>query len=259
MSVNTTQHLIDDMERLREHLGVEKWLLMGGSWASTLILAYAEQHPERVTEIILMGVTMTRRSEINWLDWGVRQFIPAAFERFHAIAPEATNGIEMAAAFNRLMEDPDSAVRAKAAADWCAWEDAVIAHEVDGAPGSYSARVGDARLAFVRICTHYFGNAAFLEEGVLLQEAGKLTGIPASSSTAASTWAARFRLPGTWPRRGRMPNWSSSIRATRETIRCAWRSVVRWTASPGGSWSEKAENSAHQPAHDAAEQARSAR
>jgi proline iminopeptidase len=178
MSVNTTQHLIDDMERLREHFGVGKWLLMGGSWASTLILAYAEQHPERVSEIILMGVTMTRRWEINWLDWGVRRYIPAAFERFHAVAPEAANGIEMAAAFSRLMEDPDPAVRAKAAADWCAWEDAVIAHEIDGAPGSYSARVDDARLAFVRICTHYFGNAAFLEEGVLLREAGKLAGIP---------------------------------------------------------------------------------
>lgn len=178
MSVNTTQHLIDDMERLREHFGVEKWLLMGGSWGSTLILAYAEQHPERVSEIILMGVTMSRRSELDWLDWGVQQYLPAAFERFHAIAPEAENGLEMAAAFNRLMEDPDPAVRAKAAADWCAWEDAVIAHEADGSPGAYSARVDDARLAFVRICTHYFGNAAFLEEGVLLREAGKLAGIP---------------------------------------------------------------------------------
>jgi proline iminopeptidase len=166
------------MEKLREHFGVEKWLLMGGSWASTLILAYAEQHPECVSEIILIGVTTTTRDEINWLDWGVRRFIPAAFERFHAHAPEATDGIGMAAAFNRLMEDPDPAVREHAAAEWCAWEDAVIAHETDGAPGSYSARVDEARLAFVRICTHYFSNAAFLDEGVLLREAGKLAGIP---------------------------------------------------------------------------------
>jgi proline iminopeptidase len=121
---------------------------------------------------------MTRRSEINWLDWGVRQYVPAAFERFHAVAPEATNGIGMAAAFNRLMEDPDPEVRARAAADWCEWEDAGIAHETSGAPGAYSARVDDARLAFVRICTHYFSNAGFLEEGVLLREAGKLAGIP---------------------------------------------------------------------------------
>ncbi|MEV0777850.1 hypothetical protein ACIBLA_26590 [Streptomyces sp. NPDC050433] len=86
-------------------------------------------------------MTMTRRSEINWLDWGVRRYIPATFERFHAVAPEATNGIEMAAAFNQLMEDPDPEVRAKAAADWCEWENAVVAHEINGAPGSYSARV----------------------------------------------------------------------------------------------------------------------
>ena len=77
MSANTTHHLIADMERLREHLGIERWLLYGGSWGSTLILAYAERYPERVSEIVILGVTMTRRSDIDWLYRGVGRFFPA--------------------------------------------------------------------------------------------------------------------------------------------------------------------------------------
>ena len=78
MSLNTTEHLLADMERLREHLGVERWLLFGGSWGSTLILAYAERHPERVSEIVIPAVTTTRRSEVDWLYRGVGRFFPEA-------------------------------------------------------------------------------------------------------------------------------------------------------------------------------------
>lgn len=178
MAANTTGHLIADMERLRERLGVERWLLAGGSWGSTLILAYAQQHPERVSEILLVGVTTTRRSEVDWLDWGLRRFLPAAFECFHALAPHASSGVELAAAYNRLLSDPDPSVRANAADAWCEWENAVISHEQDGAPDAFDGFVGDQRLAFVRICTHYFAHGAFLDEGALLNGAGKLAGIP---------------------------------------------------------------------------------
>lgn len=178
MSVNTTAHLIADMELLREHLGIERWLLMGGSWGSTLLLAYAEQHPERVTEVVITAVTMTRPSEIDWLYRGVRLFFPEAWERFRAGVPEAERNGNLVQAYGRLMENPDPAVRARAAQDWLAWEDAVISLEVNGKPGAYSDRVPDAKLAFVRICAHYFSNFAWLEEGALLRDAGRLAGIP---------------------------------------------------------------------------------
>jgi proline iminopeptidase len=178
MSRNTTPHLIADMEQLREHLGIEKWLLNGSSWGSTLILAYAEQHPERVSEIIIAAVTTSRRSEIDWLYRGVGRVFPEAWDRFRDGVPEAERDGDLLAAYARLMASPDRAVREKAAADWVAWEDAVISQESNGAPGSYSARIDDERLAFVRICAHYFSNGAFLDEGQLLRDAHKLAGIP---------------------------------------------------------------------------------
>jgi proline iminopeptidase len=178
MSRNTTLHLIADMEQLREHLGIEKWLLNGGSWGSTLILAYAEQYPERVSEIIIAAVTTTRRSEIDWLYRGVGRFFPEAWDRFRDGVPEADRDGDLLAAYARLMATADRAVREKAAADWVAWEDAVISQEPNGVPGSYSAWIDDERLAFVRICAHYFSNGAFLEEGQLLRDAHKLAGIP---------------------------------------------------------------------------------
>src|SRR4051794_13178442 len=99
MTVNTTQHLIDDMERLREHLGIERWLTAGGSWGSTLALAYAEQHPGRVSEILLLAVTTTRRSEIDWLYRGAGRFFPAEWERFRDGVPEAERGGDVVAAY----------------------------------------------------------------------------------------------------------------------------------------------------------------
>jgi proline iminopeptidase len=178
MSVNTTWHLIADIERLREHLGIERWLLFGGSWGSTLSLAYAERHPERVSEIILVSVTMSRRLEIDWLYRGVGRFFPAEWERFRAYVPEAKGDGDLVAAYARRMEDPDPAVRLRTAQEWTAWEDAVISLEEKGRPGAYSDRPRDALLAFVRICTHYFSHAAWLEEGAILRDAGRLAGIP---------------------------------------------------------------------------------
>lgn len=135
MSRNTTEHLIADMEQLREHLGIERWLLCGGSWGSTLILAYAERHPERVTEIVISSVTTTRRREIDWLYRGVARFFPEEWERFRAGVPEAEHGGDLVGAYARLMEHPDPQVRAQAAVDWCAWEDAVVSLEPNPKPG----------------------------------------------------------------------------------------------------------------------------
>ncbi|MFJ4920986.1 prolyl aminopeptidase [Streptomyces sp. NPDC088725] len=181
MRHNTTDHLIADMEKLRVQLGIERWLLYGGSWGSTLILAYAERYPERVSEIVIPSVTMTRRSEIDWLYRGAGQFFPEAWERFRDGVPEAERGDglpELLAAYARLTESPDPAVRERATTDWCAWEDAVLSQEPNGSAHPYGDRPSAARQAFVRICAHYFSQGAWLEEGALLRDAGRLAGIP---------------------------------------------------------------------------------
>ena len=187
LSLNTTDHLIRDMEQLREHLGVRKWLLRGGSWGVTLSLAYAETHPERVAGMIMVSVTSTRRSELDWLYRGAGRIFPEAWARFRDYVAAADYRLptdteppieDLLMAYSRLMENPDPGIRARAATEWLAWEDAVISMEANGSPGSYSNRPDDAKLAFVRICSHYFAHDAFLEDGVLIRDAGKLAGIP---------------------------------------------------------------------------------
>ncbi|WP_197376081.1 prolyl aminopeptidase [Mycolicibacterium baixiangningiae] len=178
MAHNTTEHLLADMEALRQHLGVQRWLLYGGSWASTLILAYAERHPERVLGIVLVGVTMSRPQEIDWLYHGLRLLLPIEWERFRAGVPAPDRDGSLVKAYRRLMGSPDPAVREQAARDWCAWEDAVIAHEHLGNPGQYSAKPDAAKLAFVRICTHYFAHTAWLQDRQLLRDAQRLASVP---------------------------------------------------------------------------------
>jgi proline iminopeptidase len=138
MRHNTTGHLLADMERLREHLGIRRWLLSGASWGSTLLLAYAQRHPQRVSEIVISGVTVTRCSDIEWLYRGVGRFFPQEWERFRDGVPEADG--DLVAAYARRMEHPDPLVRERAAADWTAWEDAVISLEPSGKPNAYSDR-----------------------------------------------------------------------------------------------------------------------
>ncbi|MER5418813.1 prolyl aminopeptidase [Streptosporangium roseum] len=204
MSLNTTEHLLTDMERLREHLGIDRWLLHGGSWGSTLILAYAERHPERVTEIVIPAVTTTRRSEIDWLYRGVGRFFPEEWERFRDGVPEADRDGDIVAAYARLMEHPDEEVREKAAIDWVTWEDVVVSMEPNGKPNPYSDRPPADLLAFVRICSHYFAHGAWLEEGILLREAGRLAGIPGVlihgrldlSGPADTAWELARAWPG---------------------------------------------------------------
>jgi len=178
LGCNTTGHLVADMERLRVHLGIERWLLGGASWGSTLLLAYAQRYPRRVSQIVISGVTTTRRSEIDWLYRGLYRFFPRQWEQFRAGAGEAAPDEDLIAAYGRLMADPDPAVRARAAADWSAWEDATISLDPDGNPGAYSARPPDLLLARARLCAHYFAHGAWLEEGELLAGAHRLVGIP---------------------------------------------------------------------------------
>ncbi len=178
MRYNTTAHLIADMERLREHLGIDRWLLYGESWGTTLVLAYAESHPARVSGIVISSVSTARRTEIDWLYRGAGRFFPEQWERFLAGVPGTPRDGDIVAAYARLMEHPEVAVREKAAADWCAWEDTLISWETKGGSNPMSDSPSPRRLAFVRICSRYFAHGAWLEEGELIRDADRLAGIP---------------------------------------------------------------------------------
>jgi proline iminopeptidase len=183
LSANTTEHLLADMERLRRRLGIDRWLLFAGSWGCTLGLAYAERHPHRVTEIILGGVTMTRRSEIEWLYRGVAPLFPEQWARFRAGAPTpagAPSGEgdgDLVEAYHRLLMNPDPAVHLKAARDWCEWEAALLSVDPAAKPDPRRSQP-TFQLAFARIVTHYFRHNAWLEDGILLRNVSALAGIP---------------------------------------------------------------------------------
>ncbi|HEY8474367.1 MAG TPA: prolyl aminopeptidase [Natronosporangium sp.] len=177
LSTNTTAHLIADMELLREHLGIDRWLLFGGSWGSALGLAYAEQHPERVSEILLVAITSGRRREVDWITQDMGRLFPEQWHRFREGVPAAERDGRLVEAYYRLLNDPDPAVRERAAQDWCDWEDT----HPSLAPGYQpSLRYEDPafRMTFARLVTHYWSNYCFLPEGIILREAHRLAGIP---------------------------------------------------------------------------------
>lgn len=177
LSTNTTAHLVGDIERLRAHFGVERWVIFGMSWGTTLGLAYAEQHPQRVRAMVFAGVTTTRRSEIDWLYRRMAPLLPEEWERFRAGVPTGTPDEALVGAYNDLMFDANPEVRAKAARDFHDWDNAAVsANQQRGRPsdGADPARM----LSRGRIVTHYFRHAAWLEEGALLAGAGALAGIP---------------------------------------------------------------------------------
>jgi proline iminopeptidase len=178
LSANTTQHLVADIERLRRHLSIERWLVLGGSWGTTLALAYAQSHPERVTELVLFSVTTTTRREVEWITRDVGRVFPAEWARFRDGVPERERDGSLVDAYSRLLHDPDPSVHAKAARDWCEWEDA---HVRTRAAQPRNRRYDDPRfrLCFARLVTHYWRHAAWLEEGALLRGVERLSGIPA--------------------------------------------------------------------------------
>jgi proline iminopeptidase len=177
LSANTTHHLLADLERLRELLGIDRWLLFGGSWGSTLGLSYAETHPERVSEIVLFSIGTTTHREVEWVTRDIGRLFPAQWDRFRDGVPAADRDGSLVDAYSRLLADPDPAVREKAAKDWCDWEDTHVAVRADHEP---DPRYRDPafRMLFARLVTHYWRHAAWLEDGILLREAGKLIGIP---------------------------------------------------------------------------------
>ncbi|MDH6125073.1 prolyl aminopeptidase [Kitasatospora sp. GP82] len=174
---NTTRQLIADAERLREHLGIDRWLVLGGSWGSTLGLAYAQAHPERVSELVLFSVATTTRREVEWITRDMGRYFPEQWTRFRDAVPAAERDGSLVDAYSRLLHDPDPAVRERAAVEWCAWEDS---HVATGPGHKPDPRYQDPafRMLFARLVTHYWRHAAWLGERELLDGARKLAGIP---------------------------------------------------------------------------------
>ncbi len=176
---NTTWHLVDDMEGLREHLRIDRWLLFGGSWGSTLALAYAEKHPQRVSALVLRGIFMLRRSEIQWFyQSGASRIFPDAWEHYLEPIPEKERG-DLLAAYHRRLTSDDPKVREPAAHAWTRWEKSTCYLE----PRSDAvAEADDATysLAFARIESHYFVHGGFFKpESQLLDNIDRIRDLPA--------------------------------------------------------------------------------
>jgi proline iminopeptidase len=201
---NTTWDLVADIERLRAHLGIDGWYVFGGSWGSTLALAYAETHPERCRGLILRGVFLLRRQELLWFyQEGASWLFPEAFEEYRACIPEAERGDMMSAYYARLTS-PDPAVRLRAARAWSVWEGSTSKLRPD--PKLIERFSGEAFAeAFARIECHYFVNGAFLRhDSQLLDDAGRIAHLPGvivqGRYDVVCPARSAFELHRRWPR-----------------------------------------------------------
>ncbi len=174
---NTTDHLVADLERLRTRLGIGRWIVFGGSWGSTLALAYAEAHPDRVLALILRGIFLMRRAEIRWFLYEMRTLFPDAWERFAGHVTPAERGDLLEAYWERLI-DPDPRVHLAAAKAWSIYEG--TCSTLMPSPDLVAASGEDVHaLGLARIEAHYFRNNLFTPEDRLLRDIGRLHGIPA--------------------------------------------------------------------------------
>ncbi len=178
LSANTTDHLIEDIERLREHLGIDRWIVAGLSWGVTLGLAYAQAHPDRVLAMALGAVTAGTRKEVEWVTRDMRRVFPREWERFIEPVPENEREGNIAAAYARLLADADPGVREHAAGRWCEWEDVHVSLMPGWTPRA-SYQDPSFRMMFARMVTHYWGNDCFLADGQLHDRMDRLAGIPA--------------------------------------------------------------------------------
>ncbi|HEY3797807.1 MAG TPA: prolyl aminopeptidase [Caulobacteraceae bacterium] len=175
---NTTWTLVEDIERLRMRLGIEKWTVFGGSWGSTLAIAYAILHPERVESLVLRGVFLLTERELGWFyQDGASMLFPDAWERFRAPIPEAERG-DMISAYHKRLTHHDRRVQAEAAAAWSQWEgDTISLRGPEARPAKFNEV--DFAIAFARIECHFFANRGFFDhDGWLLKNIGKIAKIP---------------------------------------------------------------------------------
>ncbi|MFD1516337.1 prolyl aminopeptidase [Pseudonocardia yunnanensis] len=177
LRVNTTHHLLEDIEKLRELHKIEAWVVLGVSWGTTLGLAYAQAHPERVSGLVLAGVTTTSTREVQWITEDVGRIFPREWGRFAAAVPAQLRDQRLVDAYATLLTDPDPLVREHAAREWCLWEDAHVSLTPGHRPNP-RYEDPDFRFLFARLVTHYWRNAAFLPDDQLVRETASLDGIP---------------------------------------------------------------------------------
>jgi proline iminopeptidase len=201
---NTTWALVADIERLREHFAIERWQVFGGSWGSTLGLAYAEAHPARVTELLLRGIFMLRRAELDWFyQDGCSWIYPDAFANYLSPIPEHERG-DLIAAYHRLLTGDDAEAQLEAARAWSVWEGTTLSLLQDA---ERTRRFGDDdyALAFARIESHYFINGGFFEvDDQLLRDAYRIAAIPGvivhGRYDVVTPIKNAFDLKRAWPR-----------------------------------------------------------
>lgn len=177
LRTNTTQHLIADIELLRQFLDVEQWVILGLSWGTTLALAYAQAHLDRVKALVLGFISTTSRREVEWTTEGVGRLFPRDWDRFAAAVPAELRHLPLIDAYATLLFDADPEVRDRAALEWCVWEDTHVSLTPGHRPNPQFDDP-EFRLCFARLVTHYWRHAAFLDDNQLIRDAARLNGIP---------------------------------------------------------------------------------
>lgn len=201
LSTNTTAHLVADIEALRAHRGVDRWLVTGASWGTTLALAHAQAHPARVTELILFAVTTTTAAEVQWITEAMGNVFPREWDQF-ASAVERRPGQRLIDAYYDAITDPDPQVRERTAAAWCAWEDVHVSLAPDHRP---SPRFEDPqfRQVFATLVIHYWKHAAFTGNRDLHDGVHRLEGFPGvlihGRLDVSSPLRTAWRLHRAWP------------------------------------------------------------
>ncbi|MDB5693168.1 MAG: pip [Alphaproteobacteria bacterium] len=202
LEANTTWHLVADMERLREMVGVEQWLVFGGSWGSTLALAYAETHPDRASALVVRGIFTMRQAELDWFyQQGASMLFPDKWELFLAPIPEDERD-DLVAAYHRRLTGDDQAVQLACAKAWSGWEGATITLLPD--ESTVAAHSADSfAIAIARIENHYMVHRGWMEEGSLIRDAAKIRHIPGvivqGRYDACTPAATAWDLSRAWP------------------------------------------------------------
>jgi proline iminopeptidase len=202
LSTNTTDHLVADIERLREHLSVERWVVVGVSWGSALALIYAQRHPDRVRGLVLGPVTAGTRREVTWITRDMGRVFPKQWEEFLAAVPVEERDDDLATAYARLLSSPDPVVREDAARRWCDWEDT----HVSLMPGwRHRAQYDDPsfRMVFATLVTHYWSHGCFLRDDEIFKGMHRLANIPGvlvhGRHDISSPLETAWRLHQAWP------------------------------------------------------------
>lgn len=202
LTTNTTQALISDIEQLRTHLNVDKWRLLGISWGTTLALAYAQAHPERVSALVLAAVTTTTSAEVEWVTQDMRRIFPREWDQFAAAAPTMP-GERLIDAYYRQITSSDLKVRENASRAWCAWEDIHVSLDPQYQPNQRFQDL-DFSLPFSILTIHYWKHSAFLEHSSLLNNLSRISHLPCTlihgrldiSSPLDIAWGLHKAWPG---------------------------------------------------------------